>query len=144
MRTKGPIKVYAVGQYGSDKFRLQMSYGVSAKKISSALGDALRPRCKDAAQIEEFEACLLKGLPGGAPAGTVLEFATGGRELHVSVNNKSLGAVGTKVRQTAAQHPRCPPCGCRRRRTSPRAVAPTNPGAVHGLREYLHRQEGRL
>ena len=43
VRTKGPIKVYAVGQYG-DTFLLKMSYGVGASKMTAALADALKPR----------------------------------------------------------------------------------------------------
>mmetsp|Transcript_20969 Transcript_20969/g.70909 ORF Transcript_20969/g.70909 Transcript_20969/m.70909 type:complete len:193 (-) Transcript_20969:324-902(-) len=97
VRTKGPIKVYAVGEYDSGTFLLRMSYGVGAQKMASALADALKPRCKDAKQIEEFEACLLSGLPNGAPKGTELEFATGGSKLSVSVNQKPLGAVGSKA-----------------------------------------------
>ena len=97
MRTKGPIKVYAVGEYDSGTFLLRMSYGVGAQKMASALADALKPRCKDAKQIEEFETCLLSGLPNGAPKGTELEFATGGSKLSVSVNQKPLGAVGSKA-----------------------------------------------
>mmetsp|Transcript_47936 Transcript_47936/g.133693 ORF Transcript_47936/g.133693 Transcript_47936/m.133693 type:complete len:199 (+) Transcript_47936:53-649(+) len=69
VRTKGPIKVYAVGEYG-DTFLLQMSYGVGAAKMSAALGDALKPRCGDSKLIADFEACLTKGLPNGAPKGT--------------------------------------------------------------------------
>mmetsp|Transcript_23157 Transcript_23157/g.68657 ORF Transcript_23157/g.68657 Transcript_23157/m.68657 type:complete len:256 (+) Transcript_23157:930-1697(+) len=56
-----------------------------------------RTPCAPAKQIEEFEACLLSGLPNGAPKGTELEFATGGSKLSVSVNQKPLGAVGSKA-----------------------------------------------
>ena len=55
-----------MGEYG-DTFLLQMSYGVGAAKMSAALGDALKPRCGDAALVSEFEECLTKGLPNGAP-----------------------------------------------------------------------------
>ena len=96
VRTKGPIKVYAVGEYDDGSFLLKMSYGVSAQKMVSALGDALKPRCSDAASIAEFEACLLKGLPDGAPKGTQMAFGTGGGKLSVAVNSKSVGAVGSK------------------------------------------------
>eukprot|EP00967_Tisochrysis_lutea_P116902 scaffold188629_cov36-Tisochrysis_lutea.AAC.2 len=74
-----------------------MSYGVSAKKMVSALGDALKPRCKDGALIEEFEKCLTKGLPKGAPKGTVLEFSTGGNKLVVVIDSKPCGSIGSKV-----------------------------------------------
>ena len=71
VRTKGPIKVYAVGEYDNGDYVLKMSYGVSAAKMVSALGDALKPRCGDAKMIEKFEECLLAGLPDGSPsAGT--------------------------------------------------------------------------
>ena len=101
VRYKGPIKVYAVGEYEDGTYELKMSYGVGAQKMTSALADALKPRCSDAASIEEFEACLLKGLPNGAPKGTKLSFKTGGGKLGVSVNGKSCGAVGSKVLSSA-------------------------------------------
>lgn len=66
VRTKGPIKVYAVGEYSDGTYELKMSYGVGAQKMTSALADALKPRCSDASSIEAFEACLLEGLPDGA------------------------------------------------------------------------------
>ena len=65
VRTKGPIKVYAVGEYDNGDFVLKMSYGVGASKMVSALGDALKPRCGDATLIDKFEECLLAGLPNG-------------------------------------------------------------------------------
>jgi hypothetical protein len=80
---KGPIKVYAVGEYDDGSYVLKMSYGVGAQKMTSALADALKPRCSDATLIEEFEECLLKGLPNGAPKGTQLAFSTGGGKLGV-------------------------------------------------------------
>merc|ERR1719506_614406 len=83
---KGPIKVYAVGEYDDGRYMLKMSYGVGAQKMTSALADALKPRCSDSASIEAFEACLLKGLPNGAPKGTKMVFSTGGGKLGVSVN----------------------------------------------------------
>jgi len=101
VRYKGPIKVYAVGEYDDGTYELKMSYGVSAKKISSALADALKPRCSDGSLIAEFEECLLKGLPNGAPKGTKLRFATGGGKLGVAVNDKPAGAVGSKVLSSA-------------------------------------------
>ena len=63
VRYKGPIKVYAVGEYSDGTYALKMSYGVGAAKMTSALADALKPRCSDAAAIEEFEECLAKGRP---------------------------------------------------------------------------------
>lgn len=101
VRYKGPIKVYAVGEYDTGTFMLKMSYGVGAKKMVNALGDALKPRCNDAKLIEEFEECLTKGLPNGAPKGTVLEFATGGSKLGVTINSKPCGAIGSKALCTA-------------------------------------------
>ena len=96
-RTKGPIKVYAVGEYADGTYVLKMSYGVGAQKMTSALADALKPRCKDAKSIEAFEACLLKGLPNGAPKGTKMAFSTGGGALKVAINDKSVGSVGSKA-----------------------------------------------
>jgi len=99
VRTKGPIKVYAVGLYeqGKDEtYVLKMSYGVGAQKMTSALSEALKPRCKDASLVAAFEECLLNGLPDGAPKGTCLAFATGGGKLALSVNDKPVGKVASK------------------------------------------------
>ena len=41
VRYKGPIKVYAVGEYGDGTYVLKMSYGVGAQKMTSALAEAL-------------------------------------------------------------------------------------------------------
>lgn len=97
VRYKGPIKVYAVGEYNDGRYMLKMSYGVGASKMTSALADALKPRCSDADAISKFEECLTKGLPNGAPKGTKMEFATGGGSLGVSVNGKKVGEVRSKV-----------------------------------------------
>lgn len=97
VRYKGPIKVYAVGEYNDGRYMLKMSYGVGAEKMTSALADALKPRCSDKGAIEKFEDCLKKGLPNGAPKGTKMEFSTGGGSLGVSVNGKKVGAVPSKV-----------------------------------------------
>ena len=94
VRTKGPIKVYAVGEYDSGAFMLKMSYGVGAEKMASALADALKPRCGNAKLIKDFEDCLLKGLPNGAPKGTKLVFSTSGGKLGVAINDKQVGNVG--------------------------------------------------
>jgi len=99
VRTKGPIKVYAVGLYekGKDEtYVLKMSYGVGAQKMTSALSEALKPRCKDSSLVAAFEECLLKGLPDGAPKGTCLAFATGGGKLALKVNDKPVGTVASK------------------------------------------------
>ena len=96
VRTKGPIKVYAVGEYDTGAYMLKMSYGVGAAKMASALADALKPRCSNAKLISEFEDCLLKGLPNGAPKGTKMLFTTGGGKLGVAVNGKPVGSVGNK------------------------------------------------
>ena len=45
VRSKGPLKVYAVGLYGQSLFVLKMKMSVTAEKISGALADALKPRC---------------------------------------------------------------------------------------------------
>ena len=69
--------------------------------MSSALVDALKPRCSDAKSIEAFETCLLKGLPNGAPKGTKMAFSTGGGKLTVAVNDKAVGSVGSKLLASA-------------------------------------------
>ena len=101
VRYKGPIKVYAVGEYASGDYVLKMSYGVGAQKMSAALADALKPRCSDAKAITDFETCLVKGLPNGAPKGTQMVFSTGGSALKVAVNGKAVGAIGSKKLATA-------------------------------------------
>jgi hypothetical protein len=101
VRYKGPIKVYAVGEYSDGTYMLQMSYGVGAQKMTSALADALKPRCSDTKSIEAFEECLLKGLPNGAPKGTKLAFSTGGGSLRVAVNDKAVGTIGSKALTSA-------------------------------------------
>ena len=101
VRTKGPIKVYAVGQYSDSTFLLQMTYGVNAEKMASALSSALQPRCNDKSKVVEFEQLLLKGLPNGAPKGTKLAFTTGGGKLSLDVNGKNVGTIGSKPLATA-------------------------------------------
>ena len=98
VRTKGPFKVYAVGQYGNDLFLLKMSMGVGAQKMSSALIDALKPRCKGCGSndIAEFEALLLSGLPNGASKGTQLLFGTARGKLTVTINDKQIGTISSK------------------------------------------------
>lgn len=89
------IKVYAVGQY-SDTFLLKMHMGVGTEKMSGALSDALKPRCKNKEAIEDFESLLKKGCPKGVPKGMSLAFDTGRGKLGVSVNDKSVGSIGSK------------------------------------------------
>ena len=99
VRTKGPIKVYAVGLYeggGAQTFMLKMSYGVGAQKMSSALSDALKPRIGDAKLISDFETTLVQGLPDGAPKGTELVFGTGGGKLSLAVNGNKVGSIASK------------------------------------------------
>lgn len=100
VRYKGPIKVYAVGEYADGTYMLKMSFGVGAQKMTEALADALKSRCDDADSIAEFEACLLKSLPNGAPKGTTLSFRTGGA-LGISVNGKASGTIGSKALSSA-------------------------------------------
>lgn len=104
VRTKGPIKVYAVGLYGEGTFVLQMARAVGAEKMSSALADALQPRCSGACgakDIQAFEELLLKGLPKGAPKKTKLTFETAGGKLTLAVNDKKIGKIKSKALATA-------------------------------------------
>lgn len=101
VRTKGPIKVYAVGQYSDNDFLLQMTFGIGAEKMASALKDALKPRCNDGAAIDEFEALMVKGLPKGASKGTKLAFATKGGKLNLQVDLKNVGTIASKPLATA-------------------------------------------
>ena len=54
------------------------------------------PRCSDKQLIADFEECLTKGLPDGAPKGTKLVFDTSGGSVGISVNGKSVGSVSGK------------------------------------------------
>lgn len=98
VRTKGPFKVYAVGQYGKGYFLLKMNMDVNAQKMSSALVDALSTRCQACGEsdIKDFESLLLEGLPNGAKKGTQLLFGTVGRKLTVTINDKSIGNINSK------------------------------------------------
>jgi hypothetical protein len=105
-RAHAPIRdaraqVYAVGEYEDGCYMLKMSYGVGAQKMTSALSDALKPRCKDAKAVEQFEETMLKGLPNGAPKGTKMVFSTGGGKLGLAVNDKPVGVIGSKVLASA-------------------------------------------
>lgn len=93
VRYKGPIKVYAVGQYGSDDFILKMYYSVGAQKMTSALVDALKPRCEDVSAIESFGKLLLEGLPSGAASGTELTFGSASGKLTMTVDGKTVGTI---------------------------------------------------
>ena len=102
VRTKGPIKVYSLGQYG-ETFLLKMNMKVGAEKMASALSDALKPRCKDAECIEEFKSVMTNGLPKGCNKGMSLAFATKGGKVAMSVNDKSIGCVSSKPLAKAFQ-----------------------------------------
>lgn len=101
VRYKGPIKVYAVGEYNNGIYDLKMSFGVSASKISSALADALKPRCSDKQAISDFEKCLVGSLPNGAKKGTDMVFGTAGGKLTVKINGKSACSLPSKELATA-------------------------------------------
>ena len=75
---------------------LKMAMSVGASKMSSALVDALKPRCSDSAMIADFESCLIKGLPNGAPKGMTMAFETGGGKVNVVVDNKGVGSISSK------------------------------------------------
>lgn len=95
VRTKGPIKVYAVGQYG-ETFLLKMNMQVGAEKMASALSDALKPRCSDKGCIEKFKTMMTDGLPKGCGKGMNLAFVTKGGKVAMIVNNKAVGNVPSK------------------------------------------------
>ena len=65
MRTKGLIKVYAVGRYDKG-FLLKMKMGVGAEKMSNALVDAVKPRCSDNAAVDQFKELMVSGCPTAA------------------------------------------------------------------------------
>lgn len=102
VRTLGPVKVYAVGQYGKT-FLLQMSYGISGAKMTSALKAAMKSRCSDASKIDDFESLMLKGLPSGASKGTKIAFGTSGGKLSLSVNGRPIGSIDSKPLATSLE-----------------------------------------
>lgn len=106
LRSKGPIKVYAVGQYGKDTFVLKMSHTVNAEKLSDALMEAIKPRCKALGcsdQVEAFKEFVMGSLPNGAKSGTTLVFTTGGGKVTLSVNEKkAVKIVGKTLAQAFA------------------------------------------
>jgi len=105
LRTKGPIKVYAVGQYGKSMFMLKMAFTVNAEKLSNALLDALKPRCGacEDHDVDDFKDMVMQALPDGAKKGTTLLFNTGGNKVTLTVNGKAQGKiVGKAVAQAFA------------------------------------------
>lgn len=100
VRNKGPIKVYAVGQYSKEVFVLKMSFNVKAEQMSNALVDALKPRCKTLGcsdQVTEFKSLVMSALPNGAKKGTVLVFNTSGNKVSLTVNGKRAGKISGKA-----------------------------------------------
>ena len=95
MRTKGPIKVYAVGRYDKG-FLLKMKMGVGAEKMSNALVDAVKPRCSDGAAVDQFKELMVSGLPGGCKKGMELGFDTSGGKLGLTVNGRGRGSVSSR------------------------------------------------
>jgi hypothetical protein len=95
VRTKGPIKVYAVGRYDKG-FLLKMKMGVGAEKMSSALVDAVKPRCSDGKAVQQFRDLMIAGLPDGCKKGMELAFDTSKGKLALTVNGRSAGSVSSK------------------------------------------------
>ena len=95
VRTKGPIKVYAVGRYDKG-FLLKMKMGVGAEKMSNALVDAVKPRCSDGAAVDQFKELMVSGLPDGCKKGMELGFDTSGGKLGLSVNGRGRGSVSSR------------------------------------------------
>ena len=116
---KGPIKVYALGLYGSsdafdaadeaslwDKLRLSKSgsakgiicvltFKVSAQKMSGALIDSLKPRFKGpSSALDDLSSKIVDGCSGGGGKGTVFEFLCQDKnKIKVSVNGNDQGVV---------------------------------------------------
>lgn len=105
VRTKGPIKVYAVGQYGKNLFVLKMAFNVKAEQLSEALMDALKPRCEslgcEKGQVKEFKTFVMSALPNGAKKGTVLMFNTASGKIALTVNGKAAGKMPGKALASA-------------------------------------------
>ena len=95
VRTKGPIKVYAVGRYDKG-FLLKMKMGVGAEKMSNALVDAVKPRCSDNAAVDQFKELMVSGLPDGCKKGMELGFDTSGGKLGLTVNGRGRGSVSSR------------------------------------------------
>ena len=122
VRTKGPIKVYAVGEYDNGDYVLKMSYGVGASKMVSALGDALKPRCSDASLIDKFEECLLNGLPNGELSALLRS----GRSLRSPSRRRT---DRTAAFSTGQVHPRARSSPSRRAAAASRWLSTTRPSA---------------
>ena len=67
LRRKGPIKACAVGVYegagGAKSFNLRVVTGISSKKMTDSLKDALKPRCIDEEALNGFESVRHRCLP---------------------------------------------------------------------------------
>jgi hypothetical protein len=95
VRAIGPLKVYAIGKYGST-FLLKMNIGVSATNIATNTAQTVRPRCSDQGMVRALEEMLVDGMPNGCAKGTKLAFSTGGGRLAVTVNEKSIGSIHSR------------------------------------------------
>lgn len=74
---------------------------ISREKMSSALMDALQPRCKqfgcEDQQDTAFQDMVLQALPSeGAKSGSVLMFNTSGNKVTLTVNGKIAGKISGK------------------------------------------------
>ena len=125
VRKKGPIKVYAVGMYGTsdakqslsdvsaaDKkkalpllrsgsktsFLLKMNFKVGAEKMASAIAESVAPRHSDTSEADALKTLIFDGVSskGAATKGTTFQFDCSGDGVAVSVDGKAQGQVSSK------------------------------------------------
>jgi hypothetical protein len=122
VRTKGPIKVYAVGAYGSDgakkslkelsgkkalaaleneaqkgpfTFLLKFNFKVGAEKVSSSITDAVSARFSGSKDVEKLRTILCDGVmkKGSTSKGTTMQFDCTSGGVKVSLDGTNLGQV---------------------------------------------------
>ena len=113
VRKKGPIKVYAVGMYGTsdakqslsdvsaaDKkkalpllrsgsktsFLLKMNFKVGAEKMASAIAESVAPRHSDTSEVDALKTLIFDGVSskGAATKGTTFQFDCSGDGVAVT------------------------------------------------------------
>jgi hypothetical protein len=122
VRTKGPIKVYSVGAYGSDGAKkslaglsgknalaalenkahkgpltllLKFNFKVGAEKVSSSITDAISSRFSGSKDVEKLRTILCDGVmkKGATSKGTTMQFECTSGGVKVSLDGSNLGQV---------------------------------------------------
>lgn len=79
-------------------FVLQMSFKVGAEKMASAIADSVAPRhTGNSAEVDALKALIFKGVSakGAAVKGTTFQFDCNEKGIHVAVDGKGQGHVGS-------------------------------------------------